>query len=62
MFNTTLTGEYLRAAQAFALGPETLEHLSLSALRASLLAENDRLALEQQFQAQFSQLRKEHLG
>ncbi len=61
MFNTTLTDEYLRAAQAFDLSPEMLEHLSLNALRASQLPQDDRRALEQQFQAKFSQLRKEHL-
>jgi adenosine deaminase len=62
LFNTTLTEEYQRAAQAFALGPETLEQLSLNALRASRRPEADRGALEQQFLTQFAQLRREHLA
>jgi adenosine deaminase len=62
LFNTSLTEEYLRSAQAFGLAPETLEQLSLSALRASQLSEADRHTLEQQFQAQFTQLRREHLA
>jgi adenosine deaminase len=62
LFNTTLTDEYLRAAQAFDLAPETLEQLSLNALRASRLPEDGRRTLEGQFHAQFAQLRKEHLA
>ena len=61
MFNTTLTDEYLQAAQVFELAPEALEQLSLRALRASRLPQKNRDALERQFQAQFSQLKKEHL-
>src|SRR5262249_57449079 len=37
MFNTTLTDEYLRAAQILGCGAETIEQLAINALRASLL-------------------------
>ncbi len=62
LFNTTLTDEYLRVAHAFGLDARTLEHLSLNALRASRLPAGERHNLEQQFQAQFAQLRREHLA
>ncbi|MBI1881135.1 MAG: adenosine deaminase [Chloroflexi bacterium] len=61
MFNTTLTQEYLRAASTFQLGVETLEQLSLNAVRASLLPASARSELEQEFLAEFARLRTEHL-
>jgi len=62
MFNTTLTHEYQQAASAFGLGAEALEQFSLRALRASLLSEADRLALERRFTTDFARLRAEHLN
>ncbi|MBE7550148.1 MAG: adenosine deaminase [Anaerolineales bacterium] len=61
MFNTTLTEEYLHVANTFHLGRETLEQLTLNAVRASLLPASTRLELEQQFLGEFARLRVEHL-
>lgn len=61
MFNTTLTQEYLAAAQTFNFGVDTLQGLVLNGLRASLLPVETRLHIEQQFLAEFAVLRVEHL-
>lgn len=57
MFDTTLTDEYLKCADAFGWSAADCEQLSLNALRAALLPEATRAALERDFQAQFAQLR-----
>ncbi|MGH9768524.1 MAG: adenosine deaminase [Blastocatellia bacterium] len=57
MFNTTLTDEYLRAAQLLGCGAEAIEQLALNAVRASLLPESARVEMERQFQAEFERLR-----
>lgn len=62
MFNTTLTDEYLRAAQTFELGPEAIEGLVLNAVRAALLPEAQRQAMEAQFRTEFARLRSQHLS
>jgi adenosine deaminase len=62
MFNTSLTGEYLAAAHAFALGPDALERLVLNAVRAALLPAAERRALEERCTAEFARLRAEHLA
>ena len=51
MFGTTITEEYLRAAITFGLQRDTLEMLATNALRASLLATEERRALEGAFRA-----------
>src|SRR5215475_6182946 len=43
MFNTTLTDEYLLAAQIQGCGVETMERLAINAVRASLMPESARL-------------------
>lgn len=62
MFNTTLTEEYLNVANTFQFGPETLEQLTLNAVRASLLPAGARLEMERQFQAEFTLLRAKHIA
>lgn len=57
MFNTTLTQEYMAVASTFQFGADTLEQLTLNAVRASLLPEAARLTMEQEFQAEFAGLR-----
>jgi adenosine deaminase len=57
MFNTTLTDEYLRAAQILGCGAETIEQLAINAVRASLLPEASRLDMERRFRAEFARLR-----
>jgi adenosine deaminase len=59
MFNTTLTDEYLRAAQILGCGVETIEQLAINAVRASLLPEASRVEMEQQFRQEFARLRGE---
>lgn len=62
MFNTTLTDEYLQAAQTFGFGLEQIEQLVLNGVRASLLNEAERRELENSFQEQFAALRSELLS
>ncbi|HEY8459572.1 MAG TPA: adenosine deaminase [Blastocatellia bacterium] len=57
MFNTTLTDEYLRAAQILGCGAETIEQLAINAVRASLLPEAARLDMERRFREEFARLR-----
>ncbi|HKE05370.1 MAG TPA: adenosine deaminase [Blastocatellia bacterium] len=59
MFNTTLTNEYLRAAQILDCGVETIEQLAINAVRASLLPEPSRVEMERRFREEFAQLREE---
>src|SRR5215468_735164 len=59
MFNTTLTDEYLRAAQILGCGAETIEQLAINAVRASLLPEAARADMERRFHTGFAQLREE---
>ena len=59
MFNTTLTDEYLQAAEAFDFGPAEIEGLVFNALRASLLPTDRKAALEAEFAAEFAALRAE---
>jgi adenosine deaminase len=62
MFNTTLTQEYLAVAHTFEFEVEIIEQLVLNGVRASLLPAQNRLMLEQQFLADFTCLRSEHLA
>jgi len=59
MFNTTLTDEYLRAAQILGGGAETIEQLAVNAVRASLLPETSRVEMERRFREEFARLREE---
>jgi adenosine deaminase len=62
MFNTSLTDEYLATAQAYGWGASELERLDFNAVRAALLPEAERAALEARFTAEFARLRAEHLA
>ncbi|MFN0110771.1 MAG: adenosine deaminase [Blastocatellia bacterium] len=57
MFNTTLTDEYLKIADIFGFGVETIERLVINAVRASLLPEPARVAMEEKFGHEFAALR-----
>lgn len=57
MFNTTLTDEYLKIAEAFDFSEETIEQLVLNAARASLLPEPARTEMEKRFRDEFAALR-----
>ncbi|MBI4672761.1 MAG: adenosine deaminase [Chloroflexi bacterium] len=56
MFNTTLTDEYLKCADAFDWSAAVCEKLSLNALRASFLPAPRKAAMEQEFRAEFARL------
>jgi adenosine deaminase len=56
MFNTTLTGEYLKIAAAFGFDAKTIEQLVINAVRASLLPEPVRIEMEARFRYQFAEL------
>lgn len=59
MFNTTLTDEYLKVAEAFSFDVETIEQLVINAVRACLLPEWRRAETERQVLIEFAQLREE---
>lgn len=59
MFNTTLTDEYIRIADTFGFGVDVIEQLVLNAVRASLLPQAERMAMEQQYRDEFARLRIE---
>jgi adenosine deaminase len=57
MFNTTLTEEYLRAAEIFHLDADQVENMVLTALNSSLLAGDERAVLEEKIMREFNRLR-----
>jgi adenosine deaminase len=57
LFNTTLTDEYLRCADAFGFDAATMQAFSLNALRASLLPKDRKAELERRFARAFEELR-----
>jgi adenosine deaminase len=61
MFDTTVTGEYLRAAATFGFGAEAMERLVLNAAHATLLPLAEREALVRRCRDEFIRLRPEHL-
>ena len=62
MFNTTLTAEYQKTAEAFGFDADTIEKLVFNALHASFLPDARKEELEREMRAEFKRLRKEHLG
>ena len=59
LFSTTLTDEYRAIAATFGFNRAQIQQLVLNAVRASLLLEEERFSMEQEFERQFSAL-KEH--
>jgi aminodeoxyfutalosine deaminase len=57
MFNTTLTNEYLVAQKSFNWGQEPIEQLVLNAVKATLLPDEERAAMFQEFQIAFNKLK-----
>jgi adenosine deaminase len=62
MFNTDLVREYQALVDHLGFTAGELEQLSLNALQASFLPEEQKAALEEEFRAQFVRLRAEHLA
>lgn len=58
MFNTTLTDEFLKCAEAFHWNQAVCETLTLNALRAALLPDGEKAGLEQTFRTEFERLTK----
>jgi adenosine deaminase len=53
LFNTTLTGEYLAISAAFGYDAHDIEAFVLNAVNASLLEEDEKAALADEFRAAF---------
>jgi aminodeoxyfutalosine deaminase len=62
MFDTDLTREYGILADFLCFCAADLERLSLNALQASFLSEEQKATLAQTFVAQFADLHVKHLG
>ena len=60
MFDTTLTGEYLKVSQTFGFDAEMIEGLVLNAVRASFLDVDAKRMMEAEFAASFQKLRTEY--
>ena len=60
MFNTTLTDEYLAVCKAYGWGVDEIERLSLNAVHASLLPDQEMSELEQRVGSELVRLRVEH--
>jgi adenosine deaminase len=58
MFDTTLTDEYLRVAEAFSFDADALIGLALNGLRASRLPEGHKQRLEAEFVSEFERLKR----
>jgi adenosine deaminase len=60
LFNTTLTDEYRHAIQDCGLTVQQLEKTILDGIRVNYLADGDKTALRNEFEAEFARLRLEH--
>lgn len=61
MFNTTLSDEYLKAAQVFGMDMDALQKLVLNGVRAARLADEEKVAMEAAFTVEFERLRDEEV-
>jgi adenosine deaminase len=59
MFNTDLNQEYRLLVDNFDFQVDELEQISLNGVRASLMPDDQKVALETEFESQFAQLREE---
>ena len=59
MFNTDLNQEYRLLVDHFDFQVSELEQISLNGVRASLMSDDQKAALEAEFKSQFAQLREE---
>ena len=59
LFNTSLNDEYVILVDHFGFTADELERVSLNALRASLLPENEKARLSAEFRLEFARLRLE---
>jgi len=61
MFNTTLTDEWLDCAKTFSWDYDVIEKLSLNAVRATLLPDEEKRGLEKRFGEEWGRAKREHL-
>ena len=59
MFNTTLTNEYIKIAEAFDFDIDTIKKLVLNGLNASLFPLNKKKEMNKEFERQFEKLERE---
>lgn len=59
MFNTTLTNEYLQAVDVFGFGIREIQQLVLNGIQASLLSEQRKKAMIDEFKTDFAALENE---
>lgn len=59
MFNSTLTDEYLKSAQAFGWEGAMVEQIALNGVRATLLPDEEKTAMEQRFKTEFEGLKRQ---
>lgn len=59
MFNTTLTDEYLRIAKTFGFDITQIKQFVINGIHASLLSQNTKYVLENEFKIQFEDLESE---
>jgi adenosine deaminase len=62
MFNTTLTNEFIQLEKQFGWDAELIENLTLNAIRASLLAAEQKQEMTNMFQSEFIKLRSQYLS
>ncbi|HSM15306.1 MAG TPA: adenosine deaminase [Thermoanaerobaculia bacterium] len=62
LFDTTLSREYERLAEAFGYGPEELVELAIAGVRHSFLAAEEKTALEKEIRAEAERLAERELG
>lgn len=61
LYKTSVTQEYLAAVEQIGVGPEDVEELALNAVRTSLLPEDEKRAMLDQFTQEYARLRAEHI-
>ncbi len=59
LFNTTLTDEYLKIAEAYDYDEAMIEKLVMNAVRVTLLDEADKARMIEEFEAEFTRLRSQ---
>jgi adenosine deaminase len=57
LFNTTLTNEYLVGQKSYHWSQDTIEQLALNAVKATLLPDEERAVMYQEFQRAFERLK-----
>lgn len=61
LYQTTLTQEYLAAVEQVGVGLEDLEEMALNAVRASLLPDDEKQTMLEQFEQDYARLKAEHV-